>query len=331
MLVFPDALAASDLPQGVVATIGNYDGVHRGQRAILERVVERARALSLPSAVVTFEPHPLAILRPEAVPPRLTTAAQKQQLLEEAGIDLLLVLRFTKDFAATPAERFVRDFLAAALGVRELYVGAGFVFGRQREGGLDLLLRVGAELGFSAGAVPEVTHEGRRISSTRIRQAVLEGKIEAMTAMLGRPYAITGTVARGDRMGKKLGWPTLNLAPENELLPADGVYAGRAAIASFETSFACATNVGTRPTVYENFRRVVESHLLDFSAEIYGQRAEIAFHRRLRDEQIFPHVMALSAQIKKDVDATREYFAQRERSLPGTTVPTEDEKISQRV
>jgi riboflavin kinase / FMN adenylyltransferase len=152
---------------------------------------------------------------------------------------------------------------------------------------------------------------GERISSTRIRRAVAQGRIEEAAAMLGRPYSIAGTVARGDRMGQRLGWPTLNLAPENRLLPADGVYAGRVLLPSFPAIFDCVTNIGTRPTVYENYRRVVESHILDFKADVYGQRAEVSFHKRLREERIFPTVMDLSAQIGRDVEATREYFARR--------------------
>ncbi len=317
MQVIPDALAAADLPQGVVATIGNFDGVHRGQRAILEHVVERGRALGLPAVVVTFEPHPLAVVQPESAPPRLTTAAQKERLISALGLDAMLVLSFTRELAATPAERFVREFLAGAIGAREIYVGAGFVFGRKREGDLALLQRVGAERGFTAAAAPEVLLGGLRISSTRIRRAVTDGRVEEACEMLGRPYAIEGTVARGDRMGQRLGWPTVNLASENELVPADGVYAGQATFPSFPTTFNCATNIGTRPTVYESYRRVVESHVLDFQSDVYGQRVELTFHRRLREERIFPSVMDLSAQIRQDVETTREYFAARERSHGG--------------
>lgn len=317
MHVIPDALDAADLPQGVVATIGNFDGVHLGQKAILEHVVARAGALGLPAVVVTFEPHPLAVLQPESAPLRLTTPAQKERWIAASGLDAMLVLRFTRELAATPAERFVREFLAGALEVKELYVGAGFVFGRNREGDLALLERIGAERGFAAAAVPEVVLAGARISSTRIRRAVAEGRVEEAQEMLGRPYAIEGSVARGDRMGQRLGWPTINLASDNELLPGDGVYAGKAFFPGFPATFNCATNIGTRPTVYESYRRVVESHVLDFQADVYGQRVELSFYRRLREEKIFPSVMDLSAQIRQDVETTREYFSARERSHGG--------------
>jgi riboflavin kinase/FMN adenylyltransferase len=312
MQVIQDAFHAGDLPRGGVAAIGNFDGIHRGQRAIIERVVERARELGRPALVLTFEPHPLGVLRPaEAPPPRLTTPEEKRRLLGEAGVEHLLVIRFDEELAATPAEAFVRGFLAGRLGVAALRVGPGFTFGHRREGDLALLERLGAELGFDARAVEEVTYRGERISSTRIRRAVAEGRIEDANEMLGRPYSLWGTVARGDRMGKRLGWPTINLTPESELIPADGVYAGRVFFPAFPAAFVCATNIGTRPTVYENFQRVVESHILDFATDVYGERVEIRFHKRLREERMFATVMDLSAQIGRDVEATREYFAAR--------------------
>jgi riboflavin kinase/FMN adenylyltransferase len=311
MIVVPDAYDASDLPQGSVAAIGNFDGVHRGQRAILDQVVARAAALGTPAVVITFDPHPLAVLRPEQAPLPLSTPQQKERLLAEAGISVLLTVRFSRDFAKTPARLFVRDFLAGRLTVREVYVGQGFTFGHKREGNLALLAEMGESLGFAACGVEEVILGGERISSTRIRRAVGEGRIGEAAEMLGRFYAIDGTVARGDRMGQRLGWPTLNLAAENRLMPADGVYAGRVHLPTFPATFDCVTNIGTRPTVYENYQRVVESHILDFKSDVYGQRAEISFHKRLREERIFPSVMDLSAQIGRDVEATRDYFARR--------------------
>lgn len=313
MQVIQDALCASDLPRGGIGTIGNYDGLHRGQRAILEGVVERARAQGRPSVVVTFDPHPLSVLRPEVAPARLTTQAQKEALLKEAGIDAVAVVRFTREVAETPARGFVKSFLAGALALAEIHVGRGFAFGRRREGDLALLAELGGELGFAAVGVEEVLYRGRPVSSTRIREAVAEGRVEDSAEMLGRPYAVGGTIGRGDRMGKRLGWPTINVTTDNELVPADGVYAGRAFFPSFPAAFACATNIGTRPTVYENYGRVVESHVLDFSADVYGERVELSFHKRLREERIFPTVMDLSAQIGRDVEATREFFAARRR------------------
>jgi riboflavin kinase/FMN adenylyltransferase len=311
MIVVQDAFNASDLPRGGVGTIGNFDGVHRGQRSALDLVVARATELGVPSVVITFEPHPVAVLRPEQAPPLLTTLQQKEKLLEEAGISVVLVLRFNPELAKIPARRFVREFLHEKLDLKEIYVGSSFVFGHGREGDLALLREMGESLGFRAFGVDEVSHAGERISSSRIRRAVSEGKITEAMEMLGRPYSISGVIARGDRMGQKLGWPTINLMPENRLLPLDGVYAGRVFFPKFPAVFDCVTNVGTRPTVYENYQRVVESHILEFKSNVYGERVELSFYKRLREERIFPTVMDLSAQIGRDVETTREYFTRR--------------------
>ena len=313
MLVVQDAYNSngSDLPHGGVGTIGNFDGVHLGQRALLERVVARARELGVPAVVLTFEPHPVAVLRPDQAPLPLTTPAQKEKLLEEAGIDVMLVIRFNAELARVGAEAFIGGFLHGQLDLKEIYVGDTFTFGHDRSGNLELLQEAGRRLGFAAFGVEEVFLAGERISSTRIRRALLEGRVEPAAEMLGRPYAIGGTIVRGDRMGKRLGWPTINLAAENKLLPADGVYAGRVFFPSLPGSFDCATNIGTRPTVYENYQRVVESHILDFKADVYGQRVELSFFKRLREERIFATVMDLSAQIGRDVEMAREYFVRR--------------------
>ena len=313
MQVIHDALHSADLPYGGIATIGNYDGIHRGQLAVLERVVERARAEGVQSVAITFDPHPVSILRPESAPKLLTPGAQREALLAAAGIDTLLVIRFTRELSRTEPEEFVRSFLHGALALQEIYVGSSFTFGKERRGNLELLARLGRELGFEACAVDEVLHQGRPVSSTRIRRAVEEGKVELAMELLGRPYSLQGTIARGDRMGMRLGWPTINLLPDNEQLPSDGVYTGRVLFPALPGIFDCVTNVGTRPTVYENYQHVVESHILDFSSDVYGERVEIQFFKRLREERIFSTVMDLSAQIGRDVETTREYFAARRR------------------
>jgi len=324
MHVVQDAYASQsiDLPRGGIGTIGNFDGLHLGQRAIIDRVVARARELGVPAVVITFDPHPLVILRPDQAPVRLTTPEQKEKLLAEAGVDVVLILRFTPEFARVPARQFVRELLHERLDLREVYVGRSFVFGHGREGDLELLREMGDELGFQAFGVEEVVWGGERISSTRIRRSIGEGKVEDAAVMLGRPYSISGKIARGDRMGQRLGWPTINLMPEHKLVPLDGVYAGRVFFPSFPATFDCVTNIGTRPTVYENYQRVVESHVLDFKADVYGKRVEVSFYKRLREERIFPTVMDLSAQIARDVEATREYFARR-RALEQEGAPAE--------
>ncbi len=313
MEVIHDALHHADIPYGAVATIGNYDGIHRGQLEVIGRVVERAREQGVQSAVITFDPHPVSVLRPEVAPVLLTPGKQREELLAAAGVDVLLVVRFDQEFAATTAEDFVRRFLHEELRVQAIYVGESFLFGRDREGDIDRLREFGVELGFEAIGVEEVYYEGAPVSSTRIRQAIEDGKVELAMELLGRSYSLRGTIVRGDRMGARLGWPTINLLTENELVPCNGVYSGRVHLPSFPGTFDCVTNVGTRPTVYENHQRVVESHILGFSADIYGEPADVHFYKRLREEMMFSTVMDLSAQIGRDVEATREYFAARRR------------------
>jgi riboflavin kinase/FMN adenylyltransferase len=308
MQVIHDVLHADDVPSGTIVTVGNYDGIHLGQRSVLELVVARARATGLLATVVTFDPHPLSVLQPDVAPPRITTAAQRERLLDEVGVDLVLVIRFTPEFARTPARGFVRDFLHGSLRAQEIYVGANFSFGHRREGDVSLLEQMGESYGFRTFAVDEVRVDGERVSSTRIRRLILEGRVAEAARLLGRPYAITGLIARGDRMGQRLGWPTINVLPDNELVPVDGVYASRVYFPSFSATFDSATNIGTRPTVYENYERVVESHILDFGSDVYGEAVELRFYRRLREERIFASMMELSAQIGRDVEATRDHF-----------------------
>jgi riboflavin kinase/FMN adenylyltransferase len=313
MRVLHDAFRSPDLPYGCIATIGNYDGLHRGQRAVIDRVVARAKERAVESLVISFEPHPLTVLRPEAAPKLLTTPIQRERLLAEAGVDALALIRFDRDFARTTAEQFVRQFLHQRLAVEEVYVGLGFEFGQARQGNLELLQRLGASLGFGAFGVEHLVAQGEVVSSSRIRRLVGEGKVELAAELLGRPYGLYGKIVRGDRMGMRLGWPTINLLPENDILPADGVYAGRAFFPSFPATFDCVTNVGTRPTVYENHQRVVESHVLGFSSDVYGEVVEVQFCKRLREERLFSSVMDLSAQIARDVETAREYFSARKR------------------
>jgi riboflavin kinase/FMN adenylyltransferase len=314
-----DAAASEELPQGAVATLGNYDGVHRGQQAILSRVVARARELGLPSAVVTFDPHPLAVLNPERCPARLTTREQKARLLDAQGIDHVLEIRFTRSFAATSAGDFVRGFLRGRLLVREVFVGSRFVFGRAREGDLASLVALGAEVGLKAVGVPEVLEDGAPVSSSRIRDAVAAGDVEEAARLLGRPFDILGTIVHGQERGAALGWPTINLATDNELLPRNGVYTSRVhLLASGETREAV-SNVGTRPTFSGIAGKpMVESHILDFARNVYGERVELAFLARLRDEQRFPSTTELARQIGRDIEAARQFFARRAHGASGS-------------
>lgn len=312
--VVEDAWSASDLPEGAIVTIGNYDGLHRGQRLILDKITARAKACGAPSVVVTFEPHPTRFIRPEEAPELLTTPSQKKELLSEAGVDVVLFVKFNREVAETSAEEFVRSFLHQRLALRELWVGNGFTFGAGRQGDLPLLNRLAEELGFTVHGVAEERLHGEVVSSTRVRRALKQGRVELVSELLTRPYEIHGEVVRGDRMGQRLGWPTINVDPVHELVPAEGVYACRVVFSGVPTAFDAVTNIGTRPTVYENYQKVVESHVLAFSNDAYGQKVRLSFYKRLREERIFPSIMDLSSQIKRDVAVTREYFASLGRS-----------------
>ena len=309
MRVIEDAWKAADRDGGAVGTIGNFDGLHLGQRAVLDRLIERARETALPSVLVTFEPHPLAVLRAEGAPRRLTTRPQKLALLETLGIDTVAEIRFTDEFSTTPAEVFVRDFLLAKLGLREIIVGCGFAFGHHREGDLAFLSTLAPKLGFECLGVEEVLHEGEPISSTRIRRAVAAGEVDAASAMLGRSYAVSGSVVRGDGRGKDLGWPTINLALTSEIVPADGVYAARVKLSGTGDQLDGVTNVGFRPTFDGSAERVVECHIFDFDLEVYGQTVELSFVKRLREERAFSSAEALVEQIAEDARRAREYLA----------------------
>ena len=306
--VIRDPLRASDLPRGGIVTIGNFDGVHLGHRRILETVVERARAVGRPSVAITFEPHPLAVLRPDHAPRRIQTLRQKEEAIEAIGIQSLLVIPFTRDFSLTEPEEFVRGYLGERLGAQELILGHHFAFGRGKRGDLALLTRLGPECGFTASGVEEVLVDGEPVSSTRIRDAIAAGRVRDANEMLGRECLLDGIVSKGDRVGRKIGYPTINLAPENELVPADGVYVTRIELSSFGRRFDCVTNIGRRPTVYEDFATTIETYVLDFSSDVYGEKVRLFFHERLREERTFPSMMALTEQIGRDIEATRAYF-----------------------
>lgn len=316
MRVFEESAGTAAPPRGAVATIGNYDGIHRGQSAVLEVVIARARAAGRPSLAITFEPHPLHLLAPDRAPARLTTPRQRERLLGGLGLDALLVLPFTAQLAAQPAELFVRQTLAGRLAIHELHVGSRFAFGRHRQGDLALLERLGAALGFTAFGVPELELDGAPVSATRIRQAIATGEVGAAARLLGRPWAVTGRVVAGDRAGTRLGFPTLNLAADHELLPLDGVYVTTTTIDGEAGELPGVSNVGRRPTLHAGGARLVETHLFDVARDLYGREVEVSFLRRLREERRFDGFETLRAQIARDVETGREYFRDARRSHP---------------
>jgi len=314
MQVIRDPMRSTDLPRGGVGTIGNFDGVHLGHRRILEGVVARARETGRPSFAITFEPHPMAVLRPDRAPRRIQTLRQKEEAIEALGIDALLVIPFTRDFSLIEPEEFVRTLLGERLRAAEMHVGAHFAFGRGKRGDLALLARLGAECGFTAQAVEEVFYEGEPVSSTRIRRALERGAVVEANAMLGRAYELDGIVSRGDRLGHRIGVPTINLEPENELAPADGVYVTEIEIRSFDRRFESVTNIGRRPTLYEAYTTTIETFVLDFSSDVYGDRVRLFFLERLREERKFPSVIELKEQIQRDIADSRSWFGSRGRA-----------------
>lgn len=319
MRVLEDAWQIQGSFGPTVVTVGNFDGIHRGQRRVLETVVSRAAEIGAQSAVVTFEPHPLSILRAQRPPQRLTTPEQKCELIRLLGVDILANISFTEEFSRTSADDFVESFLHRRLGTRELYVGSSFGFGRAREGDVALLATLGESRGFRAIGIEEVCASDEVISSTRIRNAIREGDLAQASGMLGRSYAMTGTVIRGEGRGREHGWPTLNLDPDHDLLPADGVYASQVWLPSRSRAYGAVTNIGHRPTFPGEDGRVVETHVFDFGREAYGDRIELSFVKRLRGERRFPSATELVEQIGKDAEAAREYLAGEDCS---TLVPT---------
>ncbi len=292
-----------------VLTIGNFDGVHVGHQAILRKIVDRARALGGESVLYTFEPHPRRVLQSEKALRLLETFAQKMETLEQLGIDAVIAEPFDQAFAQVSPEEFIEGYVHARVRPVEVYVGYDFHFGRDREGSMRLLTERGPHLGFSVTVVPEVSVEGRDVNSTRIRQLLAEGQVEEAAILLGRPFCVRGEVTVGDRRGRTLGFPTANLAPETEILPAPGVYFGhlrRIDAGRGGRLHPVVTNVGYRPTFRDGRDLVAEAHLIDFSGDLYGLEVDLSFEGRLRGEIRFESVDALRAQIARDVAGARE-------------------------
>jgi riboflavin kinase/FMN adenylyltransferase len=308
MLVLHDPLRQTDLPRGCVATIGNFDGMHVGHQQIVRGVVERARELGRPSAVITFHPHPLAIVAPDRMPQQILTLAQKEEILRNMGVDAMLVIPFTHEFSRWTADRFIEEFLLNALQAAEVHIGRDFAFGAGREGTLAKLEAAGARLGFGVRGVDDIRIRGIRVSSSLIREAIRKGLIRIVTLGLGRRYFVDGRVATGRRLGRKLGFPTVNVDSSNDLFPEGGVYITTCRFESFARSFEGVTNIGVRPTLYENYARTIESHILDFDSNVYGDTVRLYFHKLLRREQQFRSALELTNQIRTDIQRSRLWF-----------------------
>lgn len=304
---FPDDQKPPRWHQPVLA-LGNFDGLHRGHIKIIERVRRVALERGLTPVVMTFDPHPPRIVRPDKAPPLLMTKAQKIEALERAGIHRVAVVRFTHEMSRWDPEQFVRAVLVEWLHVAEVWVGANFLFGRDRSGTFGLLRSLGARYGFRAEKIDPVRYKDFVVSSTRVRRLVGEGRVDEAGALLGHHYAIDGTVVPGDRRGRQIGFATANLCTENELVPPRGVYATIAVVG--DRSYPAVTNIGVRPTFGGDGRTLVETHLLHFDGDLYGASLELHFLQRLRDERKFDGVDALRAQIASDRSRAQTLFDQ---------------------
>jgi len=303
---FPEDARPPRWSQPVLA-LGNFDGVHRGHRKILERVCRVAGERGGTSVVMTFDPHPPRVVRPDKAPPLLMTKEQKLEAIADAGVQGAAIVRFTPELSRLDPETFVRSVLVDWLHVSEVWVGANFLFGHDRSGNFSLLRVLGGRYGFKAEKIDPVRYKDFVVSSTRVRRLVSEGRVDEAGALLGHQYAIDGIVMRGDERGRTLGFPTANLCTENELLPPHGVYATTARVGSIV--HPSVTNVGTRPTVDRSGRTVVETHIFDLDRDLYGQPLRVGFVQRLRDERAFESLDALRAQIDGDCRRARVLFA----------------------
>jgi riboflavin kinase/FMN adenylyltransferase len=290
-----------------VLTLGVFDGLHRGHQLVMSTVVERARLLGAMPTVLTFDPHPRAVLHPESAPPLLQTFDQKIEAFGVLGIEQVIVIRFNQAFAQIEAEDFLRDVVGERLQAREVYLGRGFAFGRGRRGNIELLQKVSERLGFYAAEVPEVRLRGRRISSSAIRALLAEGRVNLARQMLGRPYGVEGRIMRGQERGRTLGFPTANLRPQNRVIPRNGVYVTVALIK--DAWRRSVTNIGTRPTFETDAVPSVETYVMDWSGDLYGEVMRVRFLHRLRDEQRFASVDELKRQIELDRRRAENYFS----------------------
>lgn len=288
-----------------VLTLGNFDGVHLGHQKIFEMVQNRARETGGTSIVLTFDPHPQRVLFPGKEFYLLNTFEEKIRILEDIGIDVVICVAFTREFANKSPYEFVKEVLHEQLDVEEVYVGYDSTFGKGREGSPQELKYLGGKFGFKVAIVPPIALKGKPVSSTRIRELLKEGDVEDAALLLNRRYSIDGEVIRGKAWGKKLGFPTANLKLHHELIPKDGIYIVQ--VLWRNKTFKGALNIGTNPTFHDG-KLSIEVHILDFNQNVYGERLKVIFHKRIRDELTFSAVQELIDQIAKDVEVARQYF-----------------------
>jgi riboflavin kinase / FMN adenylyltransferase len=300
-------LNACEIHTPTILTFGVFDGLHLAHQAIMNRVIERARAERSPATVVTFDPHPRAVLHPASAPPLLHTFDQKMEGMERLGIDQVVVLNFTPELASMSAEDFLRQIIFGRLEAKAVYLGQGFAFGYKRQGNFALLKSVAEKLNRRAEEVSEILLRGQRVSSTAVRNLLREGHINLARRMLGRPYGVESRVIEGHKVGKeKLHYATANLKPHNAVIPANGVYITLTLIeGEWRRSI---TNVGVRPTFGGDSEVTVETHVMNFDQELYGEKIRVRFLHRLRGEKKFESLDALKAQIDRDYNRAVKFF-----------------------
>jgi len=299
----PPALPRDGRP--AVVTVGTFDGVHRGHWEVLREIGERARRIGGRSILVTFHPHPLKIVRPEAAPPMLTTPAEKREILAESGLEYVVFIPFTRVLQQYRARRFVEEILLGRIHMDELVIGYDHGFGKGREGTVETLRRIGGELGFGVDVVEAFQVEGGNVSSSRIRQLIAEGDVAGAAPLLGRRYSVEGVVVQGERKGRELGFPTANIevGDPDKMLPREGVYAVHGWVGG--QRLPGLLHLGPRPT-FAGFAPTVELWLMDWSGDLYGQRVRVEFVRRIRDIVPFPSVDALIEAMHEDARRGRE-------------------------
>ncbi|MDR1854091.1 MAG: bifunctional riboflavin kinase/FAD synthetase [Azoarcus sp.] len=302
--------------QPCVLSIGNFDGLHLGHRALLRLLADKAGALGLPASVLTFEPHPREFFAPEEAPARLTSLREKLLLLADCGIERIYVQRFDARFARLTARAFVDDVLVRGFHARHVLVGDDFHFGSRRDGDFDFLARAGERHGFGVESMPTLTVAGERVSSSAVRGALEAGDLSHAARLLGRPYGIAGRVAHGEKLGRKLGFPTLNVPFRHRRPPLAGVFAVTVTGVAASPQVGVA-NVGWRPTAGGGTRARLEVHLLDWTGSCYGATVRVHFFHKLRDEARFPSLDALAAQIGRDKESARDWFSQHPAAARG--------------
>ncbi|MEW6379432.1 MAG: bifunctional riboflavin kinase/FAD synthetase [bacterium] len=296
--------------RNVVLTLGNFDGLHLGHQKILQTVIDRARKSGAYSMVFTFEPHPLKILAPDRCPPLLTTFHEKMKLFQKMDLDIVLFARFTEEFASQHAEEFIQHILWDKLQVKEIYIGYNHTFGRGGRGTIAMLEEFSRQYPFRVQVVDEVVIQGENVSSTAIRNYIREGNLEKANLLLGRPYTLTGKVVPGCGRGRKLGFPTANIAPGIKLIPRSGVYLARVPIHG--KIYNGLANIGFKPT-FQDSPPGVEVYIFDLQADLYNQYLEIELIKRIRDEISFPNVGSLVQQIERDVRDAHQIFKDEEK------------------